>query len=692
MAEGQLAYQHQKRTMILFCICYALSVIPLIGVIDSVIVLISMSCIVYRYGEIINRFREHPKYLEKAVIVACVGLILFFLVKNGFRVHLVNAFIDLLICSIALKFLEQTRQHDLIVHIMSLLFLSAIPFIFHFDWYMLAYLLLVAFFDFCALMSLFAHQSMKHLFRYTFKTLAMALPLGAVVFVVLPRFNPFWQMPSNPVAATGLGEEIDFNSVSKLIEDSSVAFRVRFDGKIPRERYFTATFYPLFDMTRQSFLISGEMARFESRLGLFSRQDQRRRLPYNFSSGLTYHMFVEPSQRRWIPQLDPSLSDNDQIFYTSYRTWVDRVPITQPRYYKFKYIDSLTDQEYVLRTSIGRDQKDAATAYLLNTGYYRSNPKTRELVKQFQSQTSSDAEFARRILEHFRTENFRYTLSPARISPNSRHVIDEFLFSNRNGFCNHYSAATAYMLRLAGIPAMVAGGYLAGEINTEDDFVTVRNSDAHSWVVAAIDGHWVRIDPVTAIAPDRIEKSYYDLASPASIPVTSIERYRTNPVISWFRNKMDALEFRWNSMILNYNFSEEAGFLTGFFSEHAIAASIMLLLSFATVIYFTMLLARVLTRKNTRSLIAQEYFRFVDAMKEMGHERMISDTPESYLARLLPALRSQEMRNFAVLLTKTVNDILYRNAESEKEGLKRLKALRKPLDSAVRAELKARNG
>ncbi len=686
MADSQLAYQHQKRTMVLFCICYALSVIPLIGVIDTVIVLISLCCIFYRYGEIINRFREHPKYMEKVVIAIVVMLIAILLISNGIRVHLVNAFIDLLISGIALKFLEQGKQHDLVVHVMSLLFLSAIPFIFHFSWYMMAYLLLVVFFDFAAIMSLFAFQNIRHIFRYTAKSVLLAIPLCCVIFIVLPRFNPFWQMPSNAVKSTGLGEEIDFNSISELIQDHSVAFRVKFEGKIPNERYFTATFYPQFDPVRQGFIISGDMARYEYNIQAFSTQDKRKRLPFSFGFGNIYHIYMEPTQRKWIPALDPSVSDNEQIFYTPYRTWIDRMAITQPRYYKFKYLESPADQEYLLRAGKNR----AANEYMLRTGFHRSNPKTKQLVEKWKRETSSDREIALKIMKFFHDENFRYTLAPVKYNPDSNDIIDEFIFNNRNGFCNHYSTATAYMLRLAGIPAMVAGGYLGGSINSEDNFVTVRNSDAHSWVVAIIGTHWVRIDPVAAIAPERVERSYIDMITPESLPFTSVERYRNTPFISWIREKLDALEFKWNSLILNYNFSEEQGFLAGFLMEHTVAAVILLMITLVTVVYITLLISRLL-KKSSNSPIADEYLRYTDLLKTLNLQREKHETPDGFLNRILPGIKSSELRKLLTEITVLLNDILYTEKTGRRSGLKKLKSFRSEFKSAVKKERSLRN-
>ncbi|MCK7500960.1 MAG: transglutaminase domain-containing protein [Comamonadaceae bacterium] len=57
----------------------------------------------------------------------------------------------------------------------------------------------------------------------------------------------------------------------------------------------------------------------------------------------------------------------------------------------------------------------------------------------------------------------------------------------------------------AGIPARVVTGYQGGEFNPRGDYLIVRQSDAHAWTEALIDGAWQRFDPTGAVSPLRIE-------------------------------------------------------------------------------------------------------------------------------------------------------------------------------------------
>ncbi len=685
MNESKLSYQHNKRTMAIFCLSFALSAIPLFGRVDTAIIVIALLCIIIRISELRNLIKPHPSWIPKLFAVNAFGIIIFLLVSHGFRTYLVNAFIDLLISGIALKFLEQSNERDRAVHGVALIFLSSMPFIFYVEWYMIFYMVLTAAIDFSVLMTVFGHSNKKNIFHYCLKLVLCAAPLAALIFFVLPRFNPFWQMPAQETAKTGLGDSITFNSIENLIQDNSVAFRVNFDGQIPAERYFAAMRYPQYNQYTGGFEESRYQKYFEESLTFYSRQPRHKLYSENFISGIVYHLYLEPSQRRWIPALEPSVAFNDQIIYSPMGTWLDRLPITQGRYFKFKYVTDPQEQKSALN-----DINPYGQSIFLGTGQGNLNPETRAFVNKIKNDSSSDEEFIRKILNYFSQEGFRYTLNPVQINPNSRNIFDEFLFRNRNGFCNHYSAATAYMLRLAGIPTMVMGGYLGGTINEDEHYVTVRNSDAHSWVMAFIKDHWIRIDPVTAIAPERIEKSYADLQPKSEMSVFSPERYQDMPIISWFRNKIDELEFQWTRLILNYNFDNEEGFLSRFFSENALLAAIFLIIAFTSAVYITLLIAKLLKRNKSETPLQKEIKLMIQKLSQINIIRKNNETLKAFFTRVESNAKTPELANIINELSTTSEEVLYSNTINLKEALYKIRNLKKKFLVALKNEAKIR--
>ena len=131
--------------------------------------------------------------------------------------------------------------------------------------------------------------------------------------------------------------------------------------------------------------------------------------------------------------------------------------------------------------------------------------RTRALADEWREGSTGPRDVVARALEFFNREPFVYTLQPPLLGTKP---VDEFLFETRRGFCEHYASAFSLLMRAAGIPARVVTGYLGGDENPVDGFYTVRQSDAHAWAeVWYADRGWVRIDPTSAVAPERIEQS-----------------------------------------------------------------------------------------------------------------------------------------------------------------------------------------
>jgi hypothetical protein len=96
-------------------------------------------------------------------------------------------------------------------------------------------------------------------------------------------------------------------------------------------------------------------------------------------------------------------------------------------------------------------------------------------------------------------ENYRYSLETD--TATLSHPLDEFLFTRKTGYCEHYATAMVVMLRTVGIPARLVTGFLATEWNEYGGYFTVRQRDAHAWVeVYFPHSGWVTMDPTPTIS------------------------------------------------------------------------------------------------------------------------------------------------------------------------------------------------
>ena len=81
--------------------------------------------------------------------------------------------------------------------------------------------------------------------------------------------------------------------------------------------------------------------------------------------------------------------------------------------------------------------------------------------------------------------------------------LEDFLFVEKRGHCEYFATAMAVLLRAVGVPSRSVNGFHDGEWNSYGNYLTVRQSDAHSWVEVWLgDAGWVTFDP-TPSAPAR---------------------------------------------------------------------------------------------------------------------------------------------------------------------------------------------
>jgi transglutaminase-like putative cysteine protease len=177
-----------------------------------------------------------------------------------------------------------------------------------------------------------------------------------------------------------------------------------------------------------------------------------------------------------------------------------------------------------------------------------SNPRTRALVAGFLDDSPNVDTIVARALDVFRQPGFFYTLTPP---PLGLHTADEFIFETREGFCEHYASAFAIMMRMAGVPTRVVTGYQGGELNSMGDYYIIRQSDAHAWTeIWTADRGWYRVDPIQAVAPERIAFGSQRLSFQGQRTIASqIGR------MQWLRQASlawDAANNLWDDWIIGY--------------------------------------------------------------------------------------------------------------------------------------------
>lgn len=88
-------------------------------------------------------------------------------------------------------------------------------------------------------------------------------------------------------------------------------------------------------------------------------------------------------------------------------------------------------------------------------------------------------------LRKFMADTYEY--SGVMKNPHDLDPLQNFLFDERQGYCDFFATAAALLLRDAGVPTRIAYGYATDEIDATNGILTFRNRNAHSWTEIYID-------------------------------------------------------------------------------------------------------------------------------------------------------------------------------------------------------------
>lgn len=331
------------------------------------------------------------------------------------------------------------------------------------------------------------------------KTVSVLLLLSTPVFFLLVALLAgagarLSERQSSGNMQTGISESMSPDSVTRLVASTDLAFRVRFTDEYQAQPpaaellYWRGVVLENFD---------GKTWLRDPQLDLSLAQPPRA-APEN-TIRISYEVTQEPSRAFWLFGLHDAWANKNNVYRDNRGMLVNSIPVRQRiRYPVTSYVSSVTSTSNL--TSLpALDDITRARNLALPEG---SNPQSMQWAQTLRQQFDDDAELTKFVLEHFYINNFYYTVTPPAMAEQG---VDDFLFNQRQGFCGHYASALTFVLRAAGIPARVIGGYQGGEFNQISNHLSVYQYNAHAWVEAWYpDQGWVQHDPTAWVAPQRI--------------------------------------------------------------------------------------------------------------------------------------------------------------------------------------------
>ncbi|MBS1158809.1 MAG: Transglutaminase-like protein [Proteobacteria bacterium] len=458
------------------------------------------------------------------VIVGCAGILFEFRTLLGR-----DAGVAMLVMFMAMKLLELKSRRDAMVVITLGYFLLLTHYFYSQSIFTGLWLLTATWLITAALVRLHGGPASRWraTLRYAAQLCLQALPFMLALYLLFPRISgPLWGLPQDALSAkTGLSEQMSPGSIANLVQSGEIAFRVHFDGPLPAsdKLYWRGPVMEDFDGTtwRQATARSAP-ERVEAR-----------------SPPITYQTTLEAHNQRWLLALDAPTTLPADTFLNSRMTVNARQPISQRQ--RFQLAASLDyrfnpqEAPAVLRRNL-----------LLPSGL---NPQSARLAATWREREKTPLAIIEQALRLFASRDFAYTLQAPLLGTDA---IDDFLFRSQRGFCEHYAAAFVVLMRGAGIPARVVGGYQGGERNPLDGYLVVRQSDAHAWSEVWLEQQgWVRYDPTAVVAPARLESGLSNALPFAELP-PALVRLRSD-LMRNLRHRWEAINNAWNQQVLGYD-------------------------------------------------------------------------------------------------------------------------------------------
>lgn len=326
-------------------------------------------------------------------------------------------------------------------------------------------------------------REVRLLIRSSLVTALQALPIIVLLFFFFPRASQGFGLHLFRNSLTGMSDFLSPGSVEKLVQNGTLAFRARFlNGNPGPPPYYWRG------------LVLWHCKGLEWEKGSLAELPGGQNIPQSIAIAkrVKQEIILEPHGKHWLFALDkPLLVSGDSAMKKDAemrqgRFLVSHHNIESRRLYDVisgPVSDNPTDliKKNALQVSSNETVPDRVAA--LVAPWRRLNPKDRVVAA-----------------ERFFSKGFKYTMSSGVYSGDSWQMLDEFLFLRRRGFCEHYAAAFASLMRLSKVPARVVLGYYGGDFNPVGKFYSVYQSDAHAWCEVWLDGAgWVRVDPTAFV-------------------------------------------------------------------------------------------------------------------------------------------------------------------------------------------------
>jgi transglutaminase-like putative cysteine protease len=342
----------------------------------------------------------------------------------------------------------------------------------------------------------------------------LVVPLLLLFFPLMPRTQlPLWHFLNSPATrTTGYADAVEPGSQSSISESRTLAFRAEMPRLGQSQLYWRGTVFNRTDGNRWT-----RIRQIPSEQPEFTGQTTRQVI------------YPEPSDTRTLIALDRPTAFS-----------LPRVTRSPDGVFEFSRFGG----GRVNYTADSQPDGITAQSNSINRPFYLQLPdKLSDRVKALAAVIVRSGKSDRRKVEflenYFRTGGYRYS---TRDLATGDTALELFLFEKKQGHCEFFASSFALLLRAAGVPCRLVGGYLGGEYNELGGYYLVADDKAHVWVEAFVEGSgWMRIDPSSFAA------------NAGELWTTPASRSLMQRITLLF----DSFNYAWNRSVISYDFDQQ---------------------------------------------------------------------------------------------------------------------------------------
>lgn len=415
-----------------------------------------------------------------------------------------DAVLSFFIVVVFLKWSESETRRDWLLLIFASVILAAVSTLHWETLVSLVHMLLVVFSLTVSLIAIHLSgdrgsvTSRRFLLKRSGLLFLLGLPLMLLLFLTFPRIpGPLWDVGlafGLPVKALMERGEGNFGKtavlapggIRKMQGGKGNVLIAEFRGAVPfRSRlYWRGPVFWDFDGDKWSL-----PEKFDDRNYLWTHRvrslaEMKRKVRYK-NNRVEYSLRVMPNGSRWLYALEmpggpgPESIISDEMQLLSVRvTDEDEAKMNLIAYLEYGFGDHLIDSE-----------RQRALAWPRG-----SNPRLKALGKKLAKEHRGTEEIVKAGLALLRTGG--YSFNNGYILPPGADVYDRFFFDEKKGGAEYLAGSFAMLMRAAGVPARLIGGFRGGSLIALTNFVVVKEEDAHVWLeVWKEDRGWSRVEP-----------------------------------------------------------------------------------------------------------------------------------------------------------------------------------------------------